>query len=564
MSASTARHIAQFLYGDFTPGWTQDEIIDFLIQNGMNGLYLMAVRSHGGDGGSHENPWINHDPKQGLNPKVLDQWERWFARLDQAGILIFFIFYDDGVPHVGGDAFITQIVDRFEHHKHLIWVVAEEYSEGMSASTARHIAQVIRAADDYGHPIANHQLSGLKFDFPGEMDQFAVQINASSLDAVHENALTAWKNAAGRYNVNFAEHHFLDVGRSGLTDSLYRKGIWALAMGGGYNMQLGDWEAKKGRQPPSVGMAKASRILVDFFESTAFQDMAPHDELAHGGTDYVLALPGQSYIAYAADLQGQMGIKDMQAGVYDFIWLDIPSGQTIQQSQVSIEAGDQRWAKPSQVGSELALYLVRRQSGNAPPQAFDTEETTLMGQPLEISLPYSDPDGPGPYTFTILEPPAHGTLSGQGALRIYTPEAGYTGADSFRWRLHDGLVNSNIATLSLTIEPPSPNQPPIAQDQTFRGALDSPLEIQLLYTDPDGPGPYALTILEPPAHGDLSGQNNDRVYTPHPGFTGVDRFTWKVHDGLADSNLATATLLVGQSFQDVPPEHPYYQAIESL
>ena len=47
--------------------------------------------------------------------------------------------------------------------------------------------------------------------------------------------------------------------------------------------------------------------LVSFFESTNFNEMAPHDELKNGGTQYVLAAPGDSYIAYASALSGFVG-----------------------------------------------------------------------------------------------------------------------------------------------------------------------------------------------------------------------------------------------------------------
>ncbi len=45
-----------------------------------------------------------------------------------------------------------------------------------------------------------------------------------------------------------------------------------------------------------------------FFEATDFTTMAPHDELRHAGTTYVLADPGRSYIAYSSNLAGVLGL----------------------------------------------------------------------------------------------------------------------------------------------------------------------------------------------------------------------------------------------------------------
>jgi hypothetical protein len=69
----------------------------------------------------------------------------------------------------------------------------------------------------------------------------------------------------------------------------------------------------------------------------------------------------------------------------------------------------------------------------------------------------------------------------------------------------------------------------------------------LSYTDPDGPGPYTVTIVTSPSNGSLTGSTNDRTYTPNAGFTGTDSFTWRVNDGLANSNTATVTITVSGS-----------------
>jgi hypothetical protein len=47
--------------------------------------------------------------------------------------------------------------------------------------------------------------------------------------------------------------------------------------------------------------------------------------------------------------------------------------------------------------------------------------------------------------------PAHGTLSGSGANRIYTPDPGYLGADSFSYVANDGTLDSAAATVSLNV-----------------------------------------------------------------------------------------------------------------
>jgi hypothetical protein len=104
-------------------------------------------------------------------------------------------------------------------------------------------------------------------------------------------------------------------------------------------------------------------------ESTNFNEMAPHDELKYGGTKYVLASPGNSYIAYASALSESIGVKNMSAGTYSFKWYDVTNGIIVTQNAVSIAAGDQTWAKPEPIGNELAVYITRTNGVPGPPLA---------------------------------------------------------------------------------------------------------------------------------------------------------------------------------------------------
>ncbi|MCI0437812.1 MAG: hypothetical protein L0177_01620, partial [Chloroflexi bacterium] len=76
----------------------QLELINKLKGTGANSIYMQGIRSHGGDGGSNENPFNNpSDPNSGINTAILDQWETWFTEMDNNGIVIYFFFYDDAI-----------------------------------------------------------------------------------------------------------------------------------------------------------------------------------------------------------------------------------------------------------------------------------------------------------------------------------------------------------------------------------------------------------------------------------------------------------------------------------
>jgi hypothetical protein len=95
------------------------------------------------------------------------------------------------------------------------------------------------------------------------------------------------------------------------------------------------------------------------------------------------------------------------------------------------------------------------------------------------------------------------------------------------------------------------NRAVIVADKTYRTQVNTPVDLQLTYTDPDGgPGPYTVTIIAPPKSGVLSGAGNDLTYTPHRGFIGKDSFTWRVNDGRDDSAFATVTITVERARAD--------------
>ncbi len=190
----------------------QQTIIDAIKGTGANCIYLMAVRSHGGDAKPDKthNPFVDSDPAQGLDQDILNQWEEWFTLMDRHGIVIYFFFYDDDARIWNtGDAvgaaersFVQGLVNKFEHHRHLIWCVAEEYEDafGKNPQRVKNIAAEIRAADDNGHVIAVHHAMGdntMNFPEDPNIDQFAQQPGSTSPEQLHADVLAAFSDAAG-------------------------------------------------------------------------------------------------------------------------------------------------------------------------------------------------------------------------------------------------------------------------------------------------------------------------------------------------------------------------------
>ena len=109
----------------------------------------------------------------------------------------------------------------------------------------------------------------------------------------------------------------------------------------------------------------------------------------------------------------------------------------------------------------------------APPACAAVSASTLEGTPVGVTLAGTDPNVGDTLTYTTT-PPAHGTLSGTAPALTYTPEAGYTGPDSFTYTANDGTASCDPAgVVSLTVTAPTPTTaapaPVVAAAPQFTG-----------------------------------------------------------------------------------------------
>jgi Bacterial Ig domain/PKD domain len=180
----------------------------------------------------------------------------------------------------------------------------------------------------------------------------------------------------------------------------------------------------------------------------------------------------------------------------------------------------------------------------AVPVASDSAGATRESTPTLVTLSASDDDF-DVLIFAIDSAPTHGSLDDcSSGSCTYTPTAGYVGDDTFTWHANDGTDDSNIATFTMTM---TPNTAPTASDIAATVGSGDTVTLFLQGADDDGDD-LTFVVVDPPDHGvlgDCSGGACD--YTAAAGFTGTDTFTFKANDGLADSNVATATLTITAS-----------------
>jgi VCBS repeat-containing protein len=203
--------------------------------------------------------------------------------------------------------------------------------------------------------------------------------------------------------------------------------------------------------------------------------------------------------------------------------------------------------------TNLATVNITLTPVNDAPVVADVQATTAEDTALVIALgAYATDVDSATLTTQIVTGPAHGVLT-QNADGSYTyaPNANYHGADRFTYQATDGALNSNTATVTLNVTPV--NHAPTLGNLNLAAVEDTALAMNLLAAATDIEGDkLTAAIVAGAQHGQVSiNADGSFTYTPELNFNGVDSFTYKVNDGLLDSNIATVTLTVA-AVNDAP------------
>ena len=133
--------------------------------------------------------------------------------------------------------------------------------------------------------------------------------------------------------------------------------------------------------------------------------------------------------------------------------------------------------------SNTATVSITVSPLNDPPVAGSQSVETPEDAAKAITLQGSDIDG-DTLSFAVTSGPSHGVLTGSGANRTYTPHANYPVADSFTFKVNDTSVDSNVATVSITVTPV--NDTPVANNQSLSTPESVAKSVALTGSDLDG------------------------------------------------------------------------------
>ena len=155
--------------------------------------------------------------------------------------------------------------------------------------------------------------------------------------------------------------------------------------------------------------------------------------------------------------------------------------------------------------------------------------------------------------------PANGgvVLAGDGSF-VYTPDAGYSGPDSFTYTITDEYARTATATVTFLVSP-------VAADVASSGVGPAALVVTPTPAVGTGPFTYALTSTPPGADGTavMNPSSGQITFTPALGFLGVvPVFTYTASDAFSNSAPATISLTITEPAPPVANHDAYSVAAD--
>jgi len=212
-------------------------------------------------------------------------------------------------------------------------------------------------------------------------------------------------------------------------------------------------------------------------------------------------------------------------------------------------------ASDGTVDSAITTVTIHVTAVNKAPVANDDnysidEDNTLTvsgATSLGVLDNDSDPDQ-DPLTSVLNSGPSNGTLTfnANGTFE-YTPDLNFNGTDSFSYQAFDGEFYSNIATVTINVNPV--NDAPVAADDRLslnEGSILQVAPFVLLSDDMDVDGdPLSIVITQQPAFGSVVvNADGSLTYTSDPDYNGNVSFKYRASDGSLLSNEATVDVTI--------------------
>ncbi|MGJ8639360.1 MAG: tandem-95 repeat protein [Opitutaceae bacterium] len=202
---------------------------------------------------------------------------------------------------------------------------------------------------------------------------------------------------------------------------------------------------------------------------------------------------------------------------------------------------------------------INIEAENDAPIADESAFSIVEDSELEATLSGSDVDGDN-LTFELTQEPENGVLIlGSDGAFTYVSAQDFFGQDVFSFRVSDGELVSESASVVITVAPV--NDSPIASALSIAIDEDQDASGSLVGSDADGDS-LIFSLSTEPSNGVVT-LTPDGVfeYTPNANYFGNDSFGFVVSDETATSEIAQVSIIVN-SVNDQPVAFPTAVSIE--
>ena len=272
----------------------------------------------------------------------------------------------------------------------------------------------------------------------------------------------------------------------------------------------------------------------------------------NAGLDYHVPTLNRSYMDLVAEDGNGYPFLKMQYSV------NLAAGKTIDAYWDPAVHGD--YVIYDRRGNGMVSTLTVA-AGAGQPLANDDSYDVDENMPLEVLISF-DLDGITPLTGVLANdtdsllaaltvPPASASLvssTASGSLIAnadgsftYTPNANFNGSDVFTYRANDGTLDSNVASVNITVNPV--NDAPVAVNDAYDAELGKTLSVAAPGVlgndnDVDGEGLNAVLDVGPTAGSLTLNADGSFDYTPTVMVPGTDSFIYFANDGTVNSAVA--------------------------
>lgn len=212
--------------------------------------------------------------------------------------------------------------------------------------------------------------------------------------------------------------------------------------------------------------------------------------------------------------------------------------------------------------TDTATVTLTIDGVNDPPLAHADVYTTSQETPLLVAAPGvldNDDDPEGDALQAILDSgPGNGdlTLDADGSF-VYTPTSGFIGVDSFGYHANDGLLDSNVTTVTVNVtEAPCTEISTVTLSLLTGGVIypNDPVDFSLDLMPSDFTPPYSYTVDHGDGSAPVDGTSSDDPFSFDYIYVATGTYTttfWAWNCGMTESVSDTVQIMVAEPSYEI-------------